>query len=706
MGTVIPEKGDFPRKEESEATRHCDLAVLPDFNETEPAIILCDINETEPAVLPDFNEAEGVINNKHLVTCVNVISHNSSTQGIGSVNGDIEPDFDSDDSTRDPNYIPESSNTVNVTAEVEDRENPSSNQKRKVKEPTKLMQKGKKRVRQEENWSKNEAKRLKGLGQSYKSFGKNKGIVAAKEMGPPCGENCRLKCDNKINDGIRRQIFQEFWNLGNTERQHTYISSCMESIKPQYRYPTENSPRNFNNAFYFDINGTRMRVCKTYFKSTLAITDRPIRTVLSKKLDCRGVYEDNRGKHGKHATVPPHVKSSIRSHIEKIPKLESHFCRAQTTRQYIEGSKTIKDLHRDYVEECKEQQITYGNYVMYSRIFNEEFNLSFFKPKKDQCELCTTFQNSNLEEKEKLVEEYESHILEKDLSRIVKQTDKESDDKEVIVYDLQAVLPCPLGQTSAFYYVSKLGVYNFTMVDMKTNIASCYVWNEAEANRGAEEIGSCVYKYLEEINEKKDKPTDIIFYSDNCTGQQKNQYLVSLYAYAVRKLNRISSIEHKYLITGHTQNKGDSVHSVIERQVKRARNAGPIFIPEQYYTLIRTAKKTGPPFIVNELTHKDFIGLKDLAKQQGINLKVPLKNIKIIKFTKESPGIMFYKASFGQHQYEEVMISGGRRKINNIQLKPAYQNKVGISDKKKAGLMSLIEKKSVPEGYSAFFKNL
>lgn len=66
--------------------------------------------------------------------------------------------------------------------------------------------------------------------------------------------------------------------------------------------------------------------------------------------------------------------------------------------------------------------------------------------------------------------------------------------------------------------------------------------------------------------------------------------MVALYLYAVSHLN-INSIIHKYLIKGHTQNEGDSAHSLIERQVKRQLKGGPMYIPESFIAAIRAAKK-------------------------------------------------------------------------------------------------------------------
>ena len=38
------------------------------------------------------------------------------------------------------------------------------------------------------------------------------------------------------------------------------------------------------------------------------------------------------------------------------------------------------------------------------------------------------------------------------------------------------------------------------------------------------------------------------------------------------------NLTHKFLIKGHTQNEGDSVHSLIERKTKQALKSGPVLI--------------------------------------------------------------------------------------------------------------------------------
>ena len=47
---------------------------------------------------------------------------------------------------------------------------------------------------------------------------------------------------------------------------------------------------------------------------------------------------------------------------------------------------------------------------IYRRIFNTEYNLSFHKPMKDQCDVCTEYKNATPAKKESLASSYELHM--------------------------------------------------------------------------------------------------------------------------------------------------------------------------------------------------------------------------------------------------------------------------------------------------------
>lgn len=68
-----------------------------------------------------------------------------------------------------------------------------------------------------------------------------------------------------------------------------------------------------------------------------------------------------RGKYDKQYSVDHALKDSIRKHIDSITKIESHYCRADSSRVNIDGGKTIADLHLKYVSECKSKGLPRAN---------------------------------------------------------------------------------------------------------------------------------------------------------------------------------------------------------------------------------------------------------------------------------------------------------------------------------------------------------
>lgn len=105
-----------------------------------------------------------------------------------------------------------------------------------------------------------------------------------------------------------------------------------------------------------------------------------------------------------------------------------------------------------------------------------------------------------------------------------------------------------------------------------------------------------------------------------------------------------SSITHNFLVKGHTQNEGDSAHATIQREITKSLKRGPIYTPQQYITLMRTAKKKGKPYTVNELSYDSFFDFKELAgstKSTGFtnsdNKSVRISDISILRVEKRNP---------------------------------------------------------------------
>lgn len=183
--------------------------------------------------------------------------------------------------------------------------------------------------------------------------------------------------------------------------------------------------------------------------------------------------------------------------------------------------------------------------------------------------------------------------------------------------------------------------------------------------------------------------------------------MISVYREALRTMSHIESVTHKFLVKGHTQNEGDSVHATIEKQVKRTLKSGPIFLPSQYITAIACAKRNSNPYKVIEMCHKDFLELKNLPGHNVVGMKIT--EVCAYKVTKDEKRV-FFKTSYGEDIFDEaeekVEEARTRKSSKKEKLVYFYKSKLPINAKKKAGLLELLNKGLIPKVYSSFYHSL
>uniref|UniRef100_A0A915I7V9 DUF7869 domain-containing protein n=1 Tax=Romanomermis culicivorax TaxID=13658 RepID=A0A915I7V9_ROMCU len=110
-------------------------------------------------------------------------------------------------------------------------------------------------------------------------------------------------------------------------------------------------------------------------------------------------------------------------------------------------------------------------------------------------------------------------------------------------------------------YRSRFSLETEEQRKLETQHSYCFLWDETHGARGSVEIGTCLLTYLRNFPAHIKK---VILFSDNCSGQNRNQHVASMFALAVVALPNIESIEHKFLVKGHTQMECDSIHAGIE----------------------------------------------------------------------------------------------------------------------------------------------
>lgn len=325
-------------------------------------------------------------------------------------------------------------------------------------------------------------------------------------------------------------------------------------------------------------------------------------------------------------------KDLIQQFFDSLPKLESHYCRKDSQKLYLEPQWQSKaELFRLYESFCESK----GKLHLRPSIFNfyavfDDSNIGLFQPKKDQCDICCSFKQGNLDQ-----ETYNAHIERKNEARKEKDTYKanaksENSKTAVFTMDTQAVLLSPMLNASALYYRTKLKVHNFTLFNLVTLQGYCYLWDETEGGLNADEFTSIISKFIRtEVDGTK--YDHIIMYSDGCTFQNRNAILSNALLQVSHQTG--FTITQKFLEKGHTQMECDSMHATIEKRLKNRE----VYSPSGYVEACRTARKHPEPYQVQYLYHESFLKYSDLkfisSIRPGTKKGDPVvTNLKVIKY--------------------------------------------------------------------------
>lgn len=555
-------------------------------------------------------------------------------------------------------------------------------------------------------WKKNIRKQNCITGQSYISP-KTKRVIEEKKILPPNCKKCKDKCIENVNEETRQKIFKAYYDQSMTyERKRDFICQHIEVRETSKRYGRKRKKE--DRKYYLPVNKDRKQVCKDFFLKTLNIGKKTIECTLKRK--SHGGFDgiDMRGRHRPANKTNNKVKENIRNHIESFPAVDSHYTRKSTSRKFLSQDLSIIKMYELYQKKCNNEKVQAASEKVYRRIFCEDFNLSFHKPKKDTCQTCNTYEEKKkmgtLTENDKTL--YQDHIRRKEQSRNMKDTDKKraKDDK---TFDLQQVLQTPCSAVSQNYYKRKLNSYNLSVYSLGDKKGTCYVWNELHDERGSSEIGTCLIAHIMSL---PPKVKHVILYSDCCSGQNRNKFLASGLLYLCEETDHIELIEQKFLESGHTQMECDSMHSAIES----AKQCTKIYVPEQWDTIFELARRKNP-YVVVPMRYPDFYDLKRLAKDSFSNFKTTVDGttvnwlkVKVLKVQKSNPGQIFVKYNFDDVDF--MCINAKRvkrgRPETHCKISKKYQDKLSISIAKKKDLLDLCKGLVIPEIYWQYYQNL
>ena len=279
-----------------------------------------------------------------------------------------------------------------------------------------------KRTRNKDSWIDVKAKKARSSG--IEGIGRTGLPIKSRKMGDGCSDKCRFRCSQKICLRARKAAFSQFWQLGDRSKQWECITNWVQSkTVPNNKTIDSDSEKEskkkfISHRFALPDEGKLIKVCKKTFLDTLGISYQWIRTADKKKKYTNSTLIINSDERGKHKMrphkVPEKFKQAVRDHLSSFPVMDSHHCGENTSRKYLEEGLSISKMYFLFLEEMRKKgETVYVTQQMYRKIFNTEFNYSFFVPTKGRCEQCEAFQNLSENEKALQQEKQNLHLSNK-----------------------------------------------------------------------------------------------------------------------------------------------------------------------------------------------------------------------------------------------------------------------------------------------------
>lgn len=142
----------------------------------------------------------------------------------------------------------------------------------------------------------------------------------------------------------------------------------------------------------------------------------------------------------------------------------------------------------------------------------------------------------------------------------------------------------------------------------------------------------------------------------------------------------------------------DSIHSKIEKKSKYV----PVYTPEGWAQIIRSARSNPFPFEVKCMTFDDFMDFKLFASVTKSN--IPWRRVCWLQYRKDTPDTVFYKTNFEDDFINAKMSTKRRCTVANLH--KAYVKSFAISNKKKNDLLKMCEDLTIPKAYHSFYASI
>ncbi|XP_033218330.1 uncharacterized protein LOC117173797 [Belonocnema kinseyi] len=445
-----------------------------------------------------------------------------------------------------------------------------------------------------------------GYGKEYVSTSKK--LVSERHF-VPVQNCCKQKCFLKISTFAQSKFHDQFWNLGDYNKQNFFLSALMKCKNPLRVNATE-VPCLILWTYYFSTDQKNVAACKQFLSKILNMGKGRLECV-QKKILARESLDNKRDKH-EHQCVKltDDVKELIKVHCLSMPHHQSHYSRESTSLNYIINPEI--NLHKMYEEFLEFYVTTTGSELAfhentYSNFFNHYINFSFKLPRTDVCNAfylssLQAIQSAGIANHKKNVQEYQA--LKKELLSEENVLCRE--------FDYAQNLPLPKIPVSEQFYKILLWLYLFNVHVFTSKNSYMFPFLEGSAKKGANTVCSFIQHVIEKEFDDR-RFTKIVLFSDASGEQNRNYTVFAFFLTLCIDLN--IEIWHIFPVRCHSYYQCDRNFGLYSQKKKKLEQ---IETAAKYIELIRDSRD--PPFIMVESANNI---LHDFEKSFKGNVKIP-----------------------------------------------------------------------------------
>lgn len=138
--------------------------------------------------------------------------------------------------------------------------------------------------------------------------------------------------------------------------------------------------------YFLPIGTNKVRVCAQLFRDTLSLSKTYICGLFKKPLPCAAqrpiVVRENQ-----------QMEKTLQDFFNSLPLMPSHYNRENSNKKYIQRDiESVTTLYSEYKAQQEGKSAQYCQKTKFREAF-EKTNIAIFKPIKDRCEKCQTFEN-------------------------------------------------------------------------------------------------------------------------------------------------------------------------------------------------------------------------------------------------------------------------------------------------------------------------